>query len=145
MTTSPSEFHGSIQGSSSDGAGGGGVSVGPMRTPKVINEKTKRLIQWNVQRFSELLEAIAASRGSKSLDDDPSCATSSTGTVSSSSSNALPFEEVKEVISLSVHTTTSTQQPSAGTTGSLDPAAIFQLKEYITIVASMYDDHAFHK
>ena len=141
-TSSPSEFNGSVfqEGTSSDG----GVTLEQFKTPEFLNEKGQRLIQWNIQRFAALLEAIAASRGTKSIGDDPSCATSTTDSASVSSS-ALPFEEVKEVIDLSIHSPSSSSTSPSQHAEQVDPEALSQLEEYITIIAGMYDYHAFHK
>ncbi|KAG7373591.1 3'5'-cyclic nucleotide phosphodiesterase [Nitzschia inconspicua] len=152
-TTSPSEFNGSVfreghEGSSSDS--GVSVSMGNQISHEVLDEKDQRLISWNVQRFTGLLEAIAASRGEKMMvDDDPSCSTFSTDAASissSSNSTALPFEEVKEVIRLSIlpPTRLSTSVSSSSNKNPIDPEAITQLEEYITLVSQMYERHPFH-
>jgi hypothetical protein len=95
-----------------------------------------------LQRFTALLQAIAASRDTKKIEDDPSAATFSTE-CSSASSSALPIEEVKEIIT--IHSTGTTASSPGASGNQVDPEALDQLEEYITIIAGMYDYHAFHK
>jgi hypothetical protein len=140
-TTSPlSDFNGSVikKGLSCDV----GVSLRQFKAREFLNEREHRLIQWNIQRFTALLEAIAAYRGNRQKADDRSSATLATDSCSVGSS-ILPFEEVKEVIEISTDITfSSTSRPMKGR---VDPLALNQLEEYITIIAGMYDNHAFHK
>ncbi|KAL3922056.1 MAG: hypothetical protein SGILL_002410 [Bacillariaceae sp.] len=138
-TASPSEFNGSVNGGEGSNSNSDGVSLEQFKTPEFLNEKGQRLIQWNIQRFTALLESIAASRGNKKQDDN-SCHTSVTDSASASSS-ALPVEEVKEVIKISAHSASFSSEGS----GQVNPGAIEELEEYITIIAGMYDHNAFHK
>lgn len=105
----------------------------------MVSDKMQRLIQWNVQRFTALLKDIAANRGAVKAEDDASSAT-----ISTELSGGLPLEEVKEVIEL----TTAIQHSQSNLESAdvtLDPEVITQLNEYITIISSLYENHAFHK
>lgn len=110
----------------------------------VIDAKTKRLIQWNLQRFSFLLREIAARRSDETsrpvLEDEFSSSTAAT-----SMTGTLPFEEVKEVI----HLTASASAPGRMVKNPkhviLDATVSSQLEEYITLIAEMYENNAFHK
>jgi hypothetical protein len=110
-----------------------------------LNQRGQQLIQWNVQRFTELLETIQAVRWRKRMKQvDDNTSSSSTATTDS---RALPFEEVKEVIDISapINPVDEALESSGEEKFTVDPDVIEQLEEFITGIAGMYEYHAFHK
>ena len=102
--------------------------------------KSRRLVQWNVQRLGDLLKLIAASRAV----DEGSEAEESNGTRETEHTygTGIPMDEVKEVIDLPRHKTTVREEQMDGL--KLEPEVKSQLNEFVTVIASMYDQHSFH-
>lgn len=97
----------------------------------VGNEELLRLIQWNVQRFTMLLREIETKRN-----DD--CTSTTVGT------SSAHLEEAKEGIPISRKEQSGTACASHDDV-KLHSNVVRQLEEYITLVAGMYEPHAFHK
>ncbi len=113
------------------------------QSPRVgVNKENSRLIQWNVKRFAALLKEIAASKEGESeirVKDDESSSIDITDATSSP-----PFDERNEVRYGPVDSIPlwGGLDPSMS---KLDPKILSQLQEYIALIATMHESHAFHK
>lgn len=103
-----------------------------------IDEKTNRLIDWNVEELLKLLKLVISNRcehkGSKKLDKAPSS--------SALQMNQTPFDEVVEIISLpeevqhcAVVSPDEVEIPSD---------VIIELHLLVSNIAQMYNDNPFH-
>ena len=102
----------------------------------VTMTKTQRLVEWNVDVLSKLLQQILAARESKSKDLkhlEKKLADGST-----------VLEQFKEIITLPKIDIEDLQRRKNPDDIELGEEVVSQLREYITNVANMYRDNAFH-
>lgn len=112
----------------------------PQETTDLVaarDEKTERLVQWNVEVLLSLLRKVIANRGysdsSSTMPVQDETRTSST-----------VLEEVVEIISLP-HFDAERQQASQNPENVVISAKVEdQLKEYVSSIAAMYRDNPFH-
>lgn len=111
-----------------------------------LDDKTVRLVDWNVKMLVKLLQAIAASRaevesGSRKRSNKPKRRGSSDGL--ESVSRKTPLEEVREIITL----------PEFGGKGShanpeqmkIPKEVVQQLHHLVSSIAKLYNANSFHK
>lgn len=108
---------------------------------EIIDEKTKRLIRWNVDTLLNLLIKIGVRR-SQEVDE---VGTEVMSPHSDSNKQLTVLEEVKEIIHLPDHNTyQSLPNDENDASDVLDPAVRPELEHYISTISSMYRDNPFH-
>ena len=137
----------------------------------LYEDSQMRWIEWNVEVLSKVLKQIMAQRGSSNLLDESfrtvkmvtrrssvrsfsagsatPCSVCGTNACSSieahNSSLAMPLDEFAEIIELpDFDKRAIKRQHDNSSKLELDPELMMQLKEYVTMVASMYKDNPFH-
>jgi class 3 adenylate cyclase len=108
--------------------------------------RTLRLIHWNVEQLLFLLKqvvvhriAVTAAHSNFSMD-----ALESKVNVSSYQTNALPLDEVQEIITLPEFDRSASRNRQDPDTVEISPVVMEQLKMYVTWIASMYRANPFH-
>ena len=106
----------------------------------ISSARSKRLVQWNVQRLGDLLKLIAVNRVNDGGNEDEI----SNGTKETEYTNGtrIPLDEVREVIDLPRRRDKRLEEETDGL--KLEPEVKSQLNEYVTVIASMYEQHPFH-
>ena len=108
---------------------------------KLLNEKTERLVNWNVEVLSAPLKQIAARRAqSKSKPKTPP----EKLRLAQKRYSDNTLDEVREIISLPKFDPKATGVEDEVDDVQLDPEAISQLRDYVQTVASLYHENAFH-
>lgn len=124
-------------------------------------DKTARLVEWNVQVFAKLLQAIVARRGARRYHDfDQSSNSNTTTTMATSSSSSEQFRlgtkpryQQKQTAGLSlideVMDILDVGEPQAEVAPvrkneALDPHVMAQLREFIRRIALLYQSNSFH-
>ena len=99
-------------------------------------DKNKRLIDWNTETLLQLLRQVAARRSDKVVPDSP-CHLDMIG----KNQSTLPLEEVKEIIRLPEYDAEAVKFHSSFELGE---AAKHQVRDYVSCIAGMYRNNAFH-
>jgi class 3 adenylate cyclase len=112
-----------------------------------LDERTQRLIKWNVDLLSQLLKQIIArkdcmKKASRSMRKRASGPSTSTANLHFQSGTVL--DEVKEIIELPVFDNTSSHIQSDIDKITLDPVVIEQMHRFVTAISIMYRDNSFH-
>jgi class 3 adenylate cyclase len=105
-----------------------------MPTP-LMDEKTERLVKWNVEVLAALLKKVISHR-SDLVDTQES-----TQKTSFSKLTTTPLDEVQEIIRMPVFKGCSVAEIKEEDLGS---AVVEQLQEYVSAIASMYQNNPFH-
>lgn len=104
--------------------------------------KIQRLVEWNSEMLLQLLKQILARR--RVIKAKSTSATDLFAAAKSISSNrTLVVDEVAEVITLPEFDAKIVNKLNTGEVV-LPDEAVVQLKEYVSMIASMYNDNAFH-
>jgi hypothetical protein len=104
------------------------------KSKKSVNDKIDRLIDWNTDNLARLLQQIVNSRQSGIYDEDSAII------VVPIKSN--PFDEVKEIIALPQVKKSKIFENDSSILISND--VLVQLRDYVSRIASMYNDNYFH-
>lgn len=108
----------------------------------VVSAKTSRLIDWNVDVLLRLLKQVVARRQAAKKDIDPNTA-GMTGFQNRDPSSTI-LDEVVEYIPLPPFNPKVAKRQVPAESIELDGAVEAQLYEYVSIVASLYRNNAFH-
>ncbi len=100
-----------------------------------MDEKTDRLVKWNVEVLAALLKKVIARRTDVVNTIEPAPRTSA------SKVTTTPLEEVQEIIHMPVFNRGSGAETKEE---DLDDIVLEQLMEYVTAIASMYRSNPFH-
>lgn len=114
------------------------------RTPAFqrLDERTDRLIKWNVDVISRCLKLIIARRNTTSKSNSKS--NQLIKSMATKQNNHVSFlDEVQEIITLPDFDSNCIQQEDPDTI-ELGEAVVHQISDYVTCIASMYRDNAFH-
>jgi hypothetical protein len=104
-------------------------------TAPLMDEKTDRLVQWNVEVLATLLKKVVARR------QDMIHTQEVARDVTFSKTTTTPLDEVQEIIRMPVFKRcTGAEIKDVG----LGDAVLEQLREYVSAVASMYRNNPFH-
>lgn len=120
-------------------------SYGP--TIPGLDEKTRRLVDWNVEMLLSIMRQILAYRGSRDNRLQrrfSSVSLHSEDSDSESNSNTTPLDEVKEIIRLpefNVKSSLARMDPSAV---EIAPNVVAQLHHLVSKIATMYHNNPFH-
>ena len=101
-----------------------------------IPQVDHRLVAWDVDVLQSLIKKIIAMRGTNNTPIPDSL-----DVQSKSEPGKTVLDEVREFITLPNKPATYTQDP---TTIELDPKVVAQLTEFVTAIATMYNDNPFH-
>jgi len=134
------------------GRGGNSVSSGEETIDddefQVMDDKTRRLVDWNVEILTKLIKQVVARREAwesvprkKGLKTQ---ASSNSNRTSSRIEQGTVLEEVKEVIELPDYDDRLSQAPANPASIELNTAVMTQLREYVSLIASMYHGNPFH-
>jgi class 3 adenylate cyclase len=104
-------------------------------TAPVLDEKTDRLVKWNVEVLASLLKKIIARR------KDILNTQESVRNMSFSKLATTPLDEVQEIISMPVFKKCKNTESKEE---DLIPTVMNQLREYVSAIASMYRHNPFH-
>ena len=113
---------------------------------KVSSDKVVRLIEWNVDVLMRLLKQIVARRRAAALvqGNASSAANEAASTLSGVQSRATVIDEVKEIILLPKFNAKVAAKQEPYENIQLDQVVCDQLRNYVTNVAALYQDHPFH-
>lgn len=127
----------------------GAAGVGNKETLAVdaVDEKTRRLVEWNVEILTKLLkqivsrrearETLARRRPSKNEFRDAL-------TWEGSIPNACVLDEVREVIMLPEFDSEMVKVSRISKSIEFSAGVLTQLREYVSVIATMYPSHPFH-
>lgn len=104
-----------------------------------LSTKYNRLVNWNTEMLEKLILQVVNSRPAT-----PRQARTSSVIETQSSAYRLPLDEVTDVVELKRFDSERKLNNQRGTVIQLPPEVRSQLKEYITMIALMYRDNAFH-
>ena len=108
-------------------------------------DKTSRLIEWNVEKLVKILKQIVAHRESISLNRGSNHRKSSGLDVSAfNTCKGTPFEAVKEIISLPAYNSHIANNQKNPEDVIISEEVVDQLRDYVTRIASMYQNNPFH-
>ena len=112
-----------------------------------IGERTKRLVQYNVEVLVPLLKQIVARRRNNSASSGDSCWRPSSvlqnqGTTSAS--GKMPLEEVKEIIILNEFDARAAKNQQRFQEVDISQTVVSQLQLYVTCIAQRYQQNPFH-
>jgi hypothetical protein len=102
----------------------------------LVSEKTARLIDWNVDNLLRLLKDVVVYKQLHGMHQDPSL-----GSLPIAESK-IPLDELTEIIKLNPLERKVT--PAEAAAVELDHDVVTQLHDFVTNIAIMYKDHAFH-
>ena len=105
----------------------------------VLSEKTQRLVDWNTETLLQLLRRIVACR----LKNTPPEKLSSLDDLGNQQ-GAMPFEEIKEIIHLPEFDEEHAKLRKNPGAVQLDEVVQQEVRHYVTCIAKMYRDNAFH-
>eukprot|EP00980_Cylindrotheca_fusiformis_P023768 scaffold10954_cov65-Cylindrotheca_fusiformis.AAC.1 len=103
--------------------------------------KTQRLVEWNVEVLSPLLQQIIASRGGGTVDTDDQSLSRKEATIGT---GETVLEEFVPIIPLKRFDAGELSKRQKASSVDIGEEAKSQLRSYITNVASMYQDNPFH-
>eukprot|EP00980_Cylindrotheca_fusiformis_P000324 scaffold78_cov96-Cylindrotheca_fusiformis.AAC.3 len=103
--------------------------------------KTQRLVEWNVEVLSPLLQQIIASRGGETVDTDDQSLSRKEATIGT---GETVLEEFVPIIPLKRFDAGELSKRQKASSVDIGEEAKSQLRSYITNVASMYQDNPFH-
>jgi len=135
------------------GKGGTSVSSGEDTADEddefqVMDEKTRRLVDWNCEIFGKLIKQIVARREAwQALSKKGNAKKQASGRALppvTTSTKGKPLDEVKEVIELPEFDPRLAQDSTNPANIELDTAVTTQLREYVSLIASMYRANPFH-
>ena len=106
-----------------------------------ISESQRRLVVWNVEMLQRLLKKIVAMRSYEYQDTVKDVLEIEPYLRITTNDNETVLDEVKEIITLPAKATQYKQDPNFV---ELNPEVVEQLSSYVTAIASMYNDNAFH-
>ena len=106
---------------------------------QALSDKTKRLVDWNTETLLQLLRRIVASRHVDAPQESQVCLDEL-----GRQQGDLPFEEIKEVIHLPEFDSEQAKLMSGHSSVKLDEVVEEELRDYVTCIAKMYRDNAFH-
>ena len=110
-----------------------------------VDDRTRRLIDWNVGMLLRLIKQIIARRNAvakSASSKSPKPANSSNG--KPTSDYAMPLEEVKEIITLPEFDSRAARRQQDPETVDVPPEVESQLREYVTNIAECYNQNSFH-
>ena len=102
-----------------------------------VDEKTRRLIEWNVDYMTKLIKQIVARRETRDR-------TALWPKFHLKVGEGLVVDEVKEIIDLPAFDAEAAESQRDPDMVELPDNVVRQLRSFITLVAGMYHDHAFH-
>ena len=109
----------------------------------VLDDKTKRLVEWNTDVLARLLRQIVARRAAaidtKSKEPSP-CAPATVQPLPGKTVG----DEVLEIIELPAFDATAARNQQDPDTIQLDPTIVTQLRDLVTSLATMYPPNPFH-
>mmetsp|Transcript_27767 Transcript_27767/g.64985 ORF Transcript_27767/g.64985 Transcript_27767/m.64985 type:complete len:1198 (+) Transcript_27767:98-3691(+) len=113
------------------------------------DQKTQRLVQWNVGVLSDLLSRVIAAHKDISAPANTTTTMGKARNTPDASSllhveAGMPLDEVKEVISISNCGFQPSHMPPDEPLEKLNKVAKTQLHDYVSTIAAMYKDNAFH-
>eukprot|EP00980_Cylindrotheca_fusiformis_P000327 scaffold78_cov96-Cylindrotheca_fusiformis.AAC.6 len=103
--------------------------------------KTQRLVEWNIEVLSPLLQQIIASRGGGIVDTDDQSLSGKEATIGT---GETVLEEFVPIIPLKRFDAGELSKRQKASSIDIGEEAKSQLRSYITNVASMYQDNPFH-
>ena len=104
-----------------------------------FDDKTCRMIDWNIEVLHRQLQKVFATRDLKSK--KPPSNDASKLRTKSQREGCTVLDEVKDVIPLSTKSSAYKRDPNKT---QLSPEVVAQLREYVEAIASMYRDNEFH-
>ena len=110
---------------------------------EVLDDKTRRLVEWNTDVLARLLRQIVARR-SVSLDRKARAPSSCAPTMIQSLPGKTVSDEVQEIIELPEFDATAVRNQQDPDTIQLDPIIVTQLRDLVTSLANMYQANPFH-
>ncbi|KAL7562125.1 hypothetical protein ACA910_019867 [Epithemia clementina (nom. ined.)] len=113
---------------------------------QAIDDKTRRLVEWNVEIMVKLLKQIVSRREAREALGRRATNKSALGAPKweSTTRNGTVLDEVKEVIMLPEFDPAVAKASRTAKQVALSPTVMAQLREYITLIATMYTDNPFH-
>jgi len=111
-----------------------------VETKLLLNSKTKRLIEWNVEVLLRLLRQIEAGRRTSECQN--SLSSRPDESILKPAAGKTVLDEVQEVIEIPKQT--AQRLVADPDEINLDPAVTAQLHDYVENVALMYQDNSFH-
>lgn len=107
---------------------------------QIMNDKTTRLVNWNVDTLAHLIRQIVARRQALQISRQSISPVFQQG----SDSLGTVLDEVKEIIELPPFDPAAARRQKDPKTIKLDQAVIDELKDYVTAIANMYRYNPFH-
>ena len=111
------------------------------RSPNRVSESQRRLVVWNVEMLQRLLKKIVAMRAYEYQDTVKDVLEIEPYLRITTNEDETVLDEVKEIITLPAKASQYKQDPNLV---ELNPEVTEQLSSYVTAIASMYNDNAFH-
>lgn len=108
-----------------------------------MDPKTKRLVEWNSDVLARLLRHIIARRNAH-LRPDTDTAKPSGAIVLYTKPGQMVLDEVMEIIHLPEFDPEAAKNQEDPDSIEIDSVALGQLREYVTMIASMYRKNPFH-
>jgi class 3 adenylate cyclase len=108
---------------------------------ETMDDKTKRLVDWNSEVLARLIKQIVARRNAI----QPSQAKKPVASRSFSQERGMTvLDEVKEIIEIQEFDASTYSRQMDPEAIELDAQVMTQLREYVIAISSMYNEHAFH-
>eukprot|EP00980_Cylindrotheca_fusiformis_P018093 scaffold5810_cov109-Cylindrotheca_fusiformis.AAC.3 len=114
------------------------TTLGPVST---ITDRKQRLIDWNVDVLSTFLKKIQAMREEESLNGKTKLPLEDLSNMDDHHQNTTVLDEVQEIITLPQEEQVYKRDPASL---ELDPKVLAELKAFVGLIASMYQDNSFH-
>ncbi|KAG7337346.1 3'5'-cyclic nucleotide phosphodiesterase [Nitzschia inconspicua] len=105
-------------------------------------EKRSRSAQWVVEILANLLKEIVAKRESLGIRKDPAALMEKLETMAKGNENTMVIDEVKEIITLPGFV--KKRKSKVEDTSDLGDDVLEELKDYVIMAASLYNDNPFH-
>ena len=106
--------------------------------------KIRRLISWNVECLLRLLKEVVARRNTGSQSLGLFQATLAEPSEEKLEKGDTFLDEIKDIIALPRFDDTLTREPQDVNAVVIPEAAVQELNDYVTVIASMYRDNPFH-
>ena len=120
-----------------------GAANADPKQAQIASAKTSRLIQWNVDVLHRLLKQIVARRNALVREHPNRKADADESQFRNNNGRMMVLDEVEEIIALPAYNFSREAAEQANSI-ELDPAVMDQLHDYVSAVATLYNDNPFH-
>ncbi|KAL7569394.1 hypothetical protein ACA910_010478 [Epithemia clementina (nom. ined.)] len=112
---------------------------------EAMNEKTRRLVDWNVEILVKLLKQIVSRReAQEAIGRKRSKSFLEADQINGMARSGSMLDEVKEVIMLPEFDSSLVKTPRIPQQINLSTAVMAQIREYVSVIATMYPSNPFH-